>query len=327
MIRIPPRGPSSLVLLGLMLCTSGCLFESAENPMSASTDTGGSGTPQIMLVPESLYILQATDIYSTSWPQAFQNYRFIVCNPSITYMDVARIHHDLPGVTALAYINIQDLLFDQYPNSPYWQVFAAVFDTSWCVRDLPTNRVIRVQGYTGVPGSGLMHAIPHLRNMETLVRFYRDATMAAGWDGLDIDQSHQDYPWWRKPIVQEQSSNFDVDGDGVTDTIDDLAQKYVAGRAILTMRLRQELGNSAYLVANSGGPLADPNLNGITIENVGVKWTVTQATGFLQAQKAVGRTPFIAAGWVISASNVTPTRTLARTVPGCCYGRDPGHYH
>src|SRR5262249_5674102 len=134
------------------------------------------------------------------------------------------------------------------------------------------------------------------------------------------------YPWWRKPIVQAQSSNFDVDGDGITDTLDDLSLKWVVGRTMLTYRLRQLLGSSVYLVANSGGPLVDSNLNGITIEGVGRKWTVAQAANFLEAERAVARSPFFAAGWVISAECVTPTRSLTRLVPGCCYGRVPSAY-
>jgi hypothetical protein len=144
--------------------------------------------------------------------------------------------------------------------------------------------------------------------------------MAAGWTG-SLDQSHQEYPWWRKPIVQAQSSSFDVDADGIADTIDQLSTKYVVGRVILTSRLRQVLGNSVYLVANSGGPLMDPNLNGIAIEGVGKKWTVAQARGFLEAERSIGRSPFIAAGWVTSVECVDPTRQLARQVPGTCYGR------
>jgi hypothetical protein len=59
---------------------------------------------------------------------------------------------------------------------------------------------------------------------------------------------------------------------------------------------------------------------------VGTKWMVVQAVAFLQAEKAVARSPFVAAGWVTSAACVTPTRQLARAVPGTCYGRDPYLY-
>src|SRR5262245_6540463 len=301
MIPVAPVRPSRALLLGLIIgCTSGCLSGPSEDPTPIVPGID-DGIPQITPpVPESLFILQATDIWSPRWPAQYEHYTFLVCNPSITATDVQKIHRDLPGVIALAYVNLQDLMFEQYPDNPYWQSFAAVFDTSLCVRDLPTHRVIRVQGYSG-PGTGLMHAIVHPRNLEILVAFHRDVTMAAGWDGLYLDQSHQEYPWWRKPIVQAQSSNFDVDADGITDTLNDLSTKWVVGRVIFTSRLRQVLGNPVYLVANSGGPLIDSNLNGIAIEGVGKKWTVAQAKGFLLSERAYARTPFIAAGWVISA--------------------------
>lgn len=323
MLRLPPVRPGRLLLLGLFVCcTSGCLTQPSDD---AAPEPSGdpAGAPQGMSdVPEALFILQATDIWGPDWPQRFSRYSFLVCNPSITAADVRRIRIGLPGVVALAYVNLQDLAFDQYPDNPYWQAFAAVFDTSLCVRDLPTHRVVRVQGYNG-PGTGLMHAIPHTRNVDILVAFHRYVTMGAGWDGLYLDQSHQEYPWWRKPIVQAQSSNFDVDADGITDTLDQLSTKYVAGRVLLTSRLRQALGSSVYLVANSGGALTDPNLNGITIEGVGKKWTVAQAKAFLLAERAIARTPFLAAGWVIAPECVQPTLQLAHQVPGTCYGRVP----
>jgi hypothetical protein len=141
-----------------------------------------------------------------------------------------------------------------------------------------------------------------------------------------LDQCHRDYPPWQKAAVLAQSSDFDADGDGVQDTLDDLARKWVVGRVMMTSRLRSALGGSAILLANSGGPLVDASLNGITIEGVGSQWTVVQARSFLQAERAVARTPFFGAGWVLTEECDAPTRNLARLVPGCFYGRMTGEY-
>lgn len=327
MIRNPLRGPGTALVLGLLVgCTSGCLTEpTEEGPLAPAAEANGN--PQILTgIPSALFILQATDLLTSAWPAAYAGYSTFVCNPSLKAYEVQKIHNDIPGALALAYVNLQDLQYESNLDNPYWAAFASVFDSSLCVRDRPTGRVIRVHGYNGVPGSGLMHAIPHQRNVEILVAFHRDVTMAAGFDGLYLDESYSVYPPWRRSAVSAQSANFDVDADGLADTVDKLVTKWSNGRAAMTSRLRQVFGNSVYLVANAGGPLVDSNLNGITLEGVGVRFTFAQAKSYLLAQKAVGRAPFVGAGWVTSAASALPTYTLALQVPGTHFGRVPLTY-
>lgn len=322
-------GPGSLLSGLLLFCVAGCLTGPASRP---DADSPGSdavpGDPEVApLTPEALFILQGADLRTPAWPQQYSGYSLFVCNPSLSADDVETIRRDVPRATVLAYVNLQDLRYHQSPESPYWSAFGDVFDSTQCVRDRPTGRVLRVQGYTGAAGSGLPHAIPHPRNLEILVRFHADVTMAAGFDGLYLDQSNKVYPPWRRAAVQSQSSNFDCDADGFADTVDQLAEKWASGRAVLTYRLRQELGSSAILIANSGGALGDPNLNGITLEGVGKRFTLAQARDFLLAQKLVSRTPFLAVGWVTSAESAVPTQTLVSQVPGTHYGRVPQYPH
>jgi hypothetical protein len=136
-----------------------------------------------------------------------------------------------------------------------------------------------------------------------------------------LDRSDKVYPVWRRDAVQSQSTDFDADADGVQDSMGQLATKWANGRAVLTSRLRQELGHAVYLVANTAGPLGDHNLNGITLEGVGTTWTVAQGRLFLMDQKRVAQQPFVAAAWVLSAECVAATRSLVLQVPGTCYGR------
>ena len=333
MTRVPFSRPSRVLLLGLIVCSaSGCLMGAPEEapspPVTSAAPTGHFG-PKVALfdpIPEAHFVVQGEDLRSPEWPDSYTGYTFLVCNPSLPAEDVQRIHRDLPGALALAYFNLQDLHYAPFLDNPYWAAFDAVFDTTLCVRDRPTGRVLRVAGYTGEPGSGSMQMIPHARNIEILVAFHRDVTMSAGWDGLYLDQSEKVYPPWRRAAVQSQSTDFDADADGVQDTMSQLAAKWATGRAVLTSRLRQELGHAAYLVANTAGPLGDHNVNGITLEGVGTLWTVGQAKLFLLDQKRVAHQPFVAAGWVLSRECVAATRSLALQVPGTCYGRIPELY-
>ena len=97
--------------------------------------------------------------------------------------------------------------------------------------------------------------------------------------------------------------------------------KWANGRGVLTYRLRQELGPARILVANSGGPLGDSNLNGITLEGVGKRFTVEQARSHFLGQKQVARSPFVAAGWVTQPECALPTLSLMTQIPGMRYGK------
>lgn len=271
-------------------------------------------------VPEAYFILHAADVRAEDWPQAYERYDLLVCSPSIPAETVARIRADLPEAVLLAYWNSQDLPLGNHTGNPYWDAFEAVFDSSLCLTNLDTGGMVRVQGYDGTPGSGLPQYVFRPEIIEIVVAFHRDVTMAAGWDGMYLDQTNAVYPNWRRATVLAQTTNFDVDGDGLADRIDDVAAQWAANRPLYTQRLREVLGGSVCLVANSGGALGDPALNGITLEGVGSRFTADEGRSHLIGQRAVSMAPFTAVLWATTPESSEPSRLVAEEFPGVHWG-------
>ena len=301
------------------LCAMGCLSTGSEpsapdGPGPSPDDTSGDGQ-----TTKAYFVLQGGDLRGANWPAAFAEYSLMVCNPSLSATDVAQIRTDLPGCVLLAYFNVQDSPIGMFA-SPYYQAMEAVFDSTQCLIDLDTGKVVRQQGHDeGTPGSGYPHFIFNDGTIEALVAFHRDVTMAAGWDGFYLDQSTGFYPPWRRAMLLDQTPNFDFDADGVSDSIDKIQLRYPLGRYNFTRRLREELGDAKVIVANSGGPLGDSNLNGICLEGVGDRFTITQARDYVTNQEEVSRSPFTAVFWATTVASEAPSMQLA-TELGVHYG-------
>ena len=76
------------------------------------------------------------------------------------------------------------------------------------------------------------------------------------------------YPPEWKAHITTVTDRFDIDGDGVPDTFQKLDAQWGAWRGYVMRGLREALGPTRILVANSGVPtMSDPSLNGITIED------------------------------------------------------------
>ena len=305
----------SAVFLALAsTCSLGCL----GGPEDSSSSAGGAKEEDTLGVPEAFFTLDGPTLRSAAWPEDYANYSVFVCSPALAAEDVAKIHHDIPGAIALAYTNIADIPLGAFPESQYWQALEAVFDTTFCVMDLVTDRVIRMQGENG---TGAPHWVPRQESADVLVAFHRDVTMAAGWDGLYIDQCEAHYPPWRLTKLAEATSAYDANGDGSPDSPVQVVAQYDAWRPYFVQRLREVVGDGAVLIANSGGPLQDTNLNGICLEGVGTRFTPEEARNALLGARDVSRNPFLAALWITTDGSRQPSLELAREIAGVHYGK------
>jgi hypothetical protein len=318
--------PAALAFLaGVLAYGLGCLTLPESSAGEDAQDDGGilSGGDRI---PDNLpsrsayFVLQGPDLRSPDWPLAWAEMDLIVCNPSLPAEDVATIRNALPGVRLVAYTNVQDIQLGFFPGNPYYDALEAAFDSTWCLRRTDTGEIIRLQGWDGTPGSGVPAWVVHTVSIEAMVAFHRDVTMAAGWDGLYVDQCTATYPAWRQAAILEQTASFDYDGDSLADTMEDLTTEYETSREAYTSRLRQELGTDAILLANAGGALADGALNGITLEGVGDRFTEGEARGILLTARNLARSPWLGAVWVTSQESVAASRAVSETVEGVHYG-------
>ncbi len=261
---------------------------------------------------QAFFILQGTHLRSDEWPEAFADYDVLVTTPSLGADDVAGIRADLPGVRLLAYTNVQDMPLGLHSANAYWRGLEAVFDSSLCIRNLSTGNVVRIYGADPEDLSvGTPAYIMSREAADVLVAFHRDVTMTAGWDGMYVDQCTALYPSWKVSQLLDITTNFDIDDDGFGDLPASLLAQHETWRPYFTQRLREELGEAAVIVGNSGGPLADAALNGITLEGVGARFTVAEAGAYLDEAEAATSRPFLAILWATTAESEAPSRELA----------------
>jgi hypothetical protein len=300
-------------------CSLGCIVsnEVPKDPPSGKVPDTLATPVDTIDVPQAFFTLDGTDLRRTGWPGSYARYSLFVCTPSLDAAAIATIHQGVPGSRALSYTSAQDVAIGFYPGNPYYDTLTAVFDSTLCLRDLRTGNVVRQRGESG---SALPAYIISKKTADILVTFLRDHMAGLGWDGLYVDQCTSEYPSWRKALLDSLTTEFDIDGDGVADTMDKLDAQYATWRPYFTQRLREVLGNDVVLVANAGGPLVDSTLNGITLEGVGTRFTVPDARSYLQGQGAVAHAPFVSALWITTDGSRTASLDLAREIPGVYYG-------
>ncbi len=310
-------------LIGLAaIALAGCLT-SAKEP--ADDFVPVDDVPPEEALDEAYFILQYEDLASVDWPAAYARYSIFVCNPSFSsspeFLDAARA--GLPDAKFLAYTSAQDVPITRYVGNPYYDALRAAFSEDYCIRDLDTGEIVEIYGH-GTPNS-VPSWIPRPASVDALVAFHENVTMQVPWDGFYIDQCNALYPNHRMLTLNSITDDFDMDGDGVEDSMAILVLRYGQGRPYLTARMREAFPDKI-LVANSGGGLGDPALNGITLEGVGDRFTVLQARDFLTAQRSVAVAPFHAVLWNTTQESELPSRELAEELDGVYFGHVVGAY-
>lgn len=298
----------------LALLVAGCFL--------APEDEGVGIQPPIGLPPpdaegKAFYLLQPDMLREANWPEDYLDYKIFACNPSMHADDLAVIRRDIPGAICLAYTSAQDVPLDLYVGNPYYDALAAMFPEEWCIHDLNTDEIVRIYGH------GTPYATPSFimqqPSADALVQFHKTVTMAAPWDGFYIDQCNKVFPNHRKITLQEITDRFDIDNNGVKDSIALIDSRYGQWRPYFTTQMRYNFPTKR-IIANSGGQLDDPALNGISLEGVGDRFTVTEARTFLLSQKAVCFAPFMSVCWKTTDESEEGTEYLTDQMTGVYYG-------
>jgi hypothetical protein len=272
-------------------------------------------------VPEAYFMLTAGDVRSTDWPESWSSFDVFVCTPSMDPDRVAQARADRPDAIFLAYTSVADIHLGMYSNDPYWASLEAVFDSTLCVRDMWHDRVVRMTGQeNGDPTTGIPYYVMQKESADILVQFHRDVTMTRGFQGLYLDNCTAVVPPYRLQQLFAMAPRVDIDNDGQPDDQGEILSTYATWRPYYTEQLRAALGDDVLLVANAGGALGDPVLNGITLEGVGDRFPVETAREYLDGQRQVGRLPFLAVGWVTTPQSDEPTRDLVPQMAGLHYG-------
>lgn len=249
--------------------------------------------------PRALFILQATDMdRKPKWPEAYLPFSLMVANASISAAPgLVRANTNVPDCLLLAYRNFSDIEVADSRSGAFWDSLEAVFDTTFCIRDLDDGgRCVRMQdGGDTVPAW-----IPFPASIDAFMQHFDASVWVKDWDGIYLDEYTNPYPSWRFALLP---ANYDIDGDGAPDDSAKLVEQRAAGRAYIAQRIRQSIGPDAVLIANTGGALAGGGcFNGITIEAIASSADSTAAVAEFAAQDSVSVEPRVHVVWVTAAS-------------------------
>lgn len=303
--------------LALLVLITGCLAPPEDSGNDNTPDPPKDPPPVEEEVDQAFFILQQHHLQESGWPSDYAHYRLFVCNPSLPQEDVDRVRADVPGAKLIAYTSAMDVPIDSFPESPYFAALAEAFPQSYCIRDLNTGNVVHVFGHG--TDYAVASYIPREPSIQALVNFHANVTMQVSWDGFYVDQCNAAYPNHRKNTLLSITDRFDVDANNIPDSMELLVVRYAEGRPLLTQKLRERFP-AKIIVANSGGALGDPALNGLCLEGVGDRFTIEQARTILSQQRAVSRAPFHAVLWNTSEPSEDPSWILAEEQDGVYFG-------
>lgn len=266
----------------------------------------------------AFFILQKRHLRSVDWPEAYRRYRVFVCNPGLDDRHLDAVRRAVPGALCLAYTSLHDASIGVYELDPYFRALTAAFPESLCIRETGSGDLVTL--HVTHRGVAIPSYVMTKETADVLVEFHRDETLKADWDGFYLDVCNATFPAHRKRKLARLGVPVDFDGDGSPDPVERIDAVYEKWRPYFTARMREIVGPDRLLVGNSGGPLVDPALNGITLEGVGVRFDPEDARDWIRAQRAVAAAPFCSILWSTTAPAVEPSRRLARESDGVFLG-------
>ena len=217
-----------------------------------------------MVASAAYFLLSTIELNSAQWPAGYRNYSLFVGHPMLTSEQVNKVHRDIPNSKVLAYYCSswvylgKGCSLDRYEMKDY-------FNASLAITNLDTGEPACV---TFGPSGGIAGYVFSRASADAIATYHREVTLrGASWDGIYLDELDDAFPSRWKGTIANQTSNFDINGDGVADSFDELDAQYAAWRPYYTQVMRAAVGPDRLLIGNGGAPAtADPALNGRTIE-------------------------------------------------------------
>lgn len=258
--------------------------------------------------PLAYFILQASDMDGTSdWPFEFKKFSLMVANASISASPGLERANSIPDNLLLAYRNFSDIEVANSRSGSFWDSLEVRFDTTFCIRDLDDGgRCVRM----GLPDDTIPTWVPFPASIDAFMDHYDTFIATKNFDGVYLDEFTNPYPAWRWALLP---TNYDIDGDGVTDDSLKFVSQREAGRELLSQRLRASMGGTKILIGNSAGATTPAGyFNGITIEAVSDSLSVLEAIADLDAQRAVSIPPYVNVVWVTNTDQEESSVSVVR---------------
>jgi hypothetical protein len=151
--------------------------------------------------------------------------------------------------------------------------------------------------------------MPFKESADALTQLLSMVVKDGGFDGLYLD-GYIDPRTYKPPAVMK-GRHLDYDGDGEADNPEAVVKQYQEFGPYFVAELRKALGPSAVILANSAGPNADPNLNGLTIEMEACT-DLQGCLGALKEAEGVGTKPPVSVLWLTHSEAMSPEQQCER---------------
>ena len=137
---------------------------------------------------------------------------------------------------------------------------------------------------------------------ESLAKMLSSVVLAGNFDGIYLD-GYLNPATYKAPKFAE-GARYDFNGDGLPDSPEDVVAQYKTYTPMFVQRLRDLMGPSKLIIANSAGANPDPNLNGLTIE-MEACLDYDECTSALIENEQKGAKPTTSALWLTHSEAMT----------------------
>lgn len=191
-------------------------------------------------------------------------------------------------------------------TGPFSHSLWSTFPTSLAVNQLLPNGSAMLTAPTCVY-PGLASYVHSPKSIDVLVPFLQSQLQVqAGFDGMYLDGYLRE-----RAYSFSTDLKFDSNGDGAADSNLQMAAQYSSWAPVFVYKLREAWGGDAIILANSAGPLSDPDINGLTIEMESCL-DEESCTNALLAQNAVARSPSVSVLWLTHSESMPPQEQCQR---------------
>jgi hypothetical protein len=196
----------------------------------------------------------------------------------------------------------------------------AAFPPSWAKTSLTLAPGDVYCGYKGQASYVMFD-----ESAEALAKMLASVVLDNSFDGIYLD-GYVDPSNYKIPKFPSGES-YDFNNDGKPDSPEDVVKQYSTYTPLFVQRLRDLLGPSPLIIANSAGRNPDKNLNGLTIE-MEACLSYTDCTSALQENFDVGAKPTVSALWLTHSESMpaeqqcATARRVAQEMPWVQMGTD-----
>jgi hypothetical protein len=226
----------------------------------------------------------------------YSNGVFIASPQNMTRELITKVKRDVPGSSVLGYFDFGDIPLAQSAECPFCHGHimgdrpGRNCSTTYTCGPSPfltglhkafPNKMAVHDITDGLPGVmlesywGLAKYVWTSASCDALADYLSRSLMAVGFDGLYVDgYAEPDRVDFHQCALKEEgcqsfmkpNRSYDIDGDGVADSPEEIYASYFAWAPAFMARMRAKFGPSGVVLANSAGSISDSSLSGVTIE-------------------------------------------------------------